>query len=510
MPEINIQYDPFPIHIPFHRTKAREKAAIGAVGSGKTIALCADALAFALEQPGSRILIGRWTVPALRDTTEYEFINLLSSVPEDQAGTGVKSMYDILLENDGIRREAGHIREMWLPNGSLIYFRSLDNWQRLMSYNLAAIYIDEASEIPVQCYQDLLSRLRQQEPTAPAKARGVKWDKGTVRQQMAICCNPDGHNWIWEYFVNHRNTEEQLRDGTYRKYYRSTSFDNPTFYVDGQPNAYLKSLLTMPELWVRRYVLCEFDTFEGQIYAFDPAKHIVQSFMPPRDWERAMGFDWGLRAPAAAVWWARKPGTTKWIQYREWLSYNPFDQREKELAAAMPADAVARAIIAAETVTDPGGITYREHIKYRAADPAIKHRQASDAKSVESIMGTYGLYFQMGAKDYATRIAAMQALIVNGDYEIMDSCPITITMTEQYRWAKIKNTRETDGPERPHKKDDHAVDAGQYLATLFYANRIPEPFIDNRTDKEIWDAHLWDTINKQVQKPPTSKYWSPE
>src|ERR1035437_9549885 len=236
MADVILPYTPFPIHIPFHTTRAREKAAIGAVGSGKTIALCADALVFALEQPGSRVLIGRWTVPALRDTTEYEFINLISTLPDHLDGTGAKSLYDIIDANDGIRREAGHIREMWLPNGSLIYFRSLDNWSRLMGYNLAAIYIDEASEIPVQCYLDILSRLRQQEPTAPAKKRGIRWEKGKIRQTMAISCNPDGHNWIWEYFVNHRNTEEQISGGTYRQYYRSTTFDNPTFYVDGHPN----------------------------------------------------------------------------------------------------------------------------------------------------------------------------------------------------------------------------------------------------------------------------------
>lgn len=510
MPEIILPYEPFPIHIPFHKTKAREKAAIGAVGSGKTIALCADAIVLALEQPGSRILIGRWTVPALRDTTEYEFINLISTLPDELDGTDAKTLYQLIDANDGIRREAGHVRELWFPNGSQILFRSLDNWQRLMSYNLAAIYIDEASELPVQCYLDLISRLRQQDPTAPAKKRGIRWDPRTVRQQAALACNPDGHNWIWEYFVNHRNTEKQLQEGTFRQYYRSTSFDNPTFYNDGQPNAYLRALTTMPELWVKRYVLCEFDSFEGQIYSFDPTKHVTQSFTPPLDWERAMGFDWGLRAPAAAVWWCRKPGTTQWIQYREWLSYNPFNHRERELAAVMPADSVARAILAAETVQRPDGSMTREYIKWRAADPAIKHRQASDGKSVEQIMSEHGIFFQMGVKDYSTRINCMQALIINGDWIITTDCPITITMTEQYRWAKIRNNRETDGPERPHKLNDHAVDACQYLASIFAQISDPLPTVDSRTPEEQWNAHLWTIINKQNQRPATKPWMGPE
>ncbi len=483
MPDIQIPYTPFPIHIPFHTTRAREKAAIGAVGSGKTIALCADALTFGLEQPGSRILIGRWTVPALRDTTEYEFINLISTLPEDQEGTGAKTLFDLIQENDGIRREAGHIRELRLPNGTVFLFRSLDNWTRLMSYNLAAIYIDEASEIPVQCYLDLYSRLRQQEPTAPAKKRGVKWDRAHIRQVMALACNPNGHDWIWEYFVDDGNPN--------RRYYRSTSFDNPTFFIDGKPNAYLRSMLTMPELWVKRYVMCEFDTFEGQIYSFDPAEHVVQSFTPPRDWERAMGFDWGLRAPACAVWWCREPGTKKWIQYREWLSHDPFNRRDRESAVVLPADAVARAIVALEN---------GEYIKWRAADPQIKHRSASDGKSVEYILGQHGLFFQMGAKDYATRIACMQALIINHEWAVTTDCPTTIMMTEQYRWAKIRTTRQTDGPERPHKKDDHAVDANQYLATIFSQVGMPLPAEDPRTQEELFTASIWDVINAQMAR----------
>ena len=57
MSTIYFDYKPLAIHESFHRTAVREKALIGAVGSGKTIALCADAVLLALTQPGSRIIV---------------------------------------------------------------------------------------------------------------------------------------------------------------------------------------------------------------------------------------------------------------------------------------------------------------------------------------------------------------------------------------------------------------------------------------------------------------------
>lgn len=141
---VPFHYEPFPVHKPFHLTAAREKAAIGAVGSGKTIALCADAILLGLQQPGSRILIARNTVPSLRDTTEHEFLTLMQALPEElQEDRKAKTLLDL----SQISRAGGHTDRITLPNGTEFYFRSLDDWRKLMSFNLCAFYIDGASEV---------------------------------------------------------------------------------------------------------------------------------------------------------------------------------------------------------------------------------------------------------------------------------------------------------------------------------------------------------------------------
>tara|TARA_R110000868_G_scaffold30259_2_gene112161 strand:+ start:1751 stop:3196 length:1446 start_codon:yes stop_codon:yes gene_type:complete len=471
--EVPFTYEPFPVHIPFHSTAVREKAAIGAVGSGKTLALCADAIGLALSQPGSRIMVARQTIPALRDTTETEFINLLSMRPEGaDSGTTLWDLCDA-------KRQAGHIDRIYFPNGSEVLFRSLDDWRKHMSLNLAAVFVDEASEIEIDAYNGLKTRIRQQNPTAEARNLGYTWDKSKIRQYIALATNPNGHDWIWEYFV-HNSTKE-------RRYFRSTSFDNPTLYKDdGRPSAYLASLLEMPEIWVRRYVLCEFDAFEGQILEFSPMEQVVKHFTPPDDWERAMGLDWGLRNPTAVVWWARKPGTQRWVQYREWQTYDPLDQQQRESYQTMSVHDVAAHIKQLE---------HGETIKYRAADPAIKQRMGESVKSVNYWFSTHGLHFQMGSRDYSTRINSLNQALIRGELTLMDNCPMTSVAFQQYRWASIQLSRQTDGAERPRKKDDHLVDASQYLATLFYNSRpTAAPVKKERT----MDDEIWDQVSKQV------------
>jgi PBSX family phage terminase large subunit len=483
MPQIQLPYKPFPIHEAYHRTRAREKAAIGAVGSGKTIALCADAIQLGLQQPGSRIMIARQTIPALRDTTETEFVNLIATPPDEDADEYM-TLWDLCVRGPGpglgqVSRLGGHIDRIVFPNGTEFLFRSLDNWRKHMSLNLAAVYIDEASECEIDAYYGLQTRLRQMQPTPMARKQGVRWDPLRIRQHIALATNPNGHDWIWELFV-HKATRD-------RRYFRSTSFDNPTLYMpDGSPSPYLFSLLAMPEMWVRRYVLCEFDAFAGQVLPFDPSKHVVPAFPVPDHWERAMGLDWGLRNPTAVVWWAREPGTTTWYQYREWQTYDPLDPIARDSYQTLSAPQVAAVIKSIEGT---------EKIKYRAADPAIKARQGETTKSNQYWFDMAGVHFEMGAKEYDPRITAMTHMLHAGELKIMDSCPLTAMALQQYRWEDMA-VMKGDAPEKPLKKHDHLVDATGYIATLFHQaiTLRPAPKIETLSDE------IWKQVGKQVRR----------
>lgn len=486
MPQIILPYRPFPVHEAFHRTAAREKAAIGAVGSGKTLALCGDALAHCLEQPGSVAMLCRQTVPSLKDTTEAEFLNMISTPPDDfEAGDEAVTLADVCT----IRRSAGHTDKIIFPNGSELRFRSLDDWRKIMSYNVSYIGIDEASEVDAETYINLMSRIRQRQPTAAARRMGYRWEPSLVRQQMAIATNPDGHNWIWQYFINSPRPNS--------RYFESTSFDNPTLYdPDGTPSAYLMSLLTMPEVWIQRFVLCSHDAFAGQIYNFDPVKHVHVHFEPGPDWERAMGMDWGIRNPTAIGWWARKPGTTKWYKYREWQSYDPTVQSARDSYTSTTVDEVALTIKRLEA---------GENIKWRAADPMIWRRQTGDKENttIEYHFARHGLHFQAGARDYSSRINAVNKLLEEDNLSMSDRCVMSHMGYQQYRWAELSIDRgDRDQAERPRKKDDHLVDADQYLFTLF-ANSIapPDPVPEETRERVMANFHadLRNRMKAQLQ-----------
>lgn len=484
MAEVHFAYKPLPIHVPFHTSTAREKLALGAVGSGKTIALCADAITFGLSQPGSRIMIARKTLTRLKDTTEREFLGLLNQIPPDLEGVQKHTLLDVCK----ITKGHGHVDMLVFPNGTEFLFRSIEDWKGLMSLNLAGIYIDEASEVVPEAYHDLLSRIRQYEPVPEAVRMGFRWGpKSTVRHTMAMAANPNGHNWIWDLFVNPKTEMPPLG----RAFFRSSSFDNPTLYnEDGQPGDYLMSLLAQPDTWQDRYVWCRDDAFAGQILVFDAEQHVVEPFVPPRDWERAMGLDWGQRSPTACVWWARNPNTGVWTQYREWQTYDPTDRVERENYTTVTVHDVAAKILEIEGEA-------KEAIKLRAADPQIAEKQASDGKSIAHHFRGHGLYFYPGLKHHEPRIQALNGMLQNNHLMVGRNCPQTIVAFQQYRWEdQVLRGADRDAPERPRKKDDHLVDASQYLATRIIPGVKPVgPKKIKTQNDEVWEA-----VNAQLKR----------
>ncbi len=482
MPRVSLEYRPLPIHIPLHLSRAREKCAMGAVGSGKTIALCGHALEHGLVQPGSRILVGRKTIARLKDTTETEFQIMMSRVPDD-ASKGVKSLWDVSKHY----KNNGHIDRIVLPNHTEYIFRGLEDWPGLMSLSIAGFYVDEASEITQLCYDSMISRVRQNEPLPDAQRAGVRWDSDDVWQQVMLSCNPNGQNWIWEYFV---------RDGymNNREVFESTTFDNPHMYKsDGSYSDYLLSLLDRPEMWKQRFLWCQYNAFSGQILSFDPENHVHTAFVPPLSWERAMGLDWGLRSPTAVVWWALNPNTKVWHQYREWQTFDPRNKIEREAYVTTDVHQVARKIN--EIEAEAG-----EVVRLRAADPAIATRQATDGHSLEYWFRKHGLIFRPGLKNHEQRIPALNGLLGDNLLTIGANCEQSIVAYQQYRWEEQKNSQDDrDAPERPQKKDDHLVDAGQYLATLLWEPRVA-PKVDVRTPEQKDLDQFWDRVRAKRKK----------
>lgn len=425
MAEITFGSNPIPVHVPFHQSSASERALFGAFGSGKTYAIVDEAIAWCLEQPGIRGAIARKTVPELRDTTEPTFFERLP--PELRAA--------------GKAPRGGHHYDRFIfPNGSEVLFRSVDDWNKWRSQNLGFLAIDEANELDEDSYLGLTSRLRQVDLTEGARKLG--YTQPISRRGAWLATNPNGKDWLWRRFVG-PNREA----GT--EYFRSTSFDNPYLAKDT-----LDMYMSYPEMWIRRYVLCTFDEFGGQIYeAWNWDDHVIKPYALPKDNVVWMGMDPGTRNPTAGLWVHVDMANRTMVGVAEY---------EEAGRAAVEHGANWRRLEA----------RLKANVRLRIADPNINTRDRGTNMELSDQYSRMGFYFQLGPRQHKIRIPALGQQIVLGRFKVTSDCPRTYEAIKNYRWEDLSPTarnRNLDPIEVPHKEADHLVDCAQYLTSRWMA-----------------------------------------
>lgn len=83
-----IVYSPLPSQKAFHGLRTRFKGFSGPIGSGKSQALCQEAIRLAYRNRGRTGLIGAPTYPMLRDSTQTAFLEFVetSNIPYEHNG----------------------------------------------------------------------------------------------------------------------------------------------------------------------------------------------------------------------------------------------------------------------------------------------------------------------------------------------------------------------------------------------------------------------------------------
>ncbi len=165
----DIRYEPLPTQRLFHASEARFKGFSGPVGSGKSQALCQEAIRMSYLNPGRTGLIGAPTFPMLRDSTQA---GLLAVLDEN------KIPYDV-------NKAENHL--VFLDTGSKILFRSLDDSERLRGTNLAWFCVDELTYATEESWLRLEARLR--DPKASRLGGFAVW-------------TPRGFDWVYRRFLS--------------------------------------------------------------------------------------------------------------------------------------------------------------------------------------------------------------------------------------------------------------------------------------------------------------------
>src|SRR5215203_946144 len=163
-----IKYVPLRSQRAFHRSNARFKGYSGSIGSGKSAALCQEAIKLSYLNPGRTGLIGAPTYPMLRDATLTALTEILNAngLPYELN----KSEFVITMRDTGSR----------------MLHRSLDEFERLRGTNLAWFGVDELTYTSEEAWLRLEGRLRD------PKARNLKG--------FAVW-TPKGHDWVHRRFI---------------------------------------------------------------------------------------------------------------------------------------------------------------------------------------------------------------------------------------------------------------------------------------------------------------------
>ena len=232
----------------------------GPAGTGKTRAALEYVNYLCEEHPGIRVLIFRKTRTSMSESVlvTWEEKVLWEGHP---ARTG-----------DAQRNTRQHYK---FPNGSHVVVGGMDNSDRIMSteYDVAVCF--EATEISLEDWEKVLSRLRN---------NVLPW------QQAIADCNPSSqYHWL-----NQRANRGMM------KRLLSRHVDNPSLTAE-----YLANLARLTGARYDRLFKGRWVSEEGLVYdEYDPAVHLIEQEDVPVEMKWHFGsIDWGYRAPGVFQIW---------------------------------------------------------------------------------------------------------------------------------------------------------------------------------------------------------------
>lgn len=430
----------------FHTSLAFETLYGGAAGGGKTAAIVAEAITYALEYPKARIYIFRKTIPELKQ----------SVVPE------IYKQCAEFINQKGMSYNAQD-RVFTFTNGSIIQLAYLENTQDMYRYQSAEMHllcIDELTHFTQEEYEYLKTRVR---------------STGEYPLKVMSATNPGniGHGWVKSYFIDIATPETIYKDknGNTRQFIPAKVSDHPSAAFR---ETYSKQLSSLADPNLRRALLeGDWDIFAGQAFEewrreTDEGKpwHVVAPFAIPKHWNKWFAYDWGYNTYAAGLWFAIDPSNNRVYLYREFY--------EHALAASKQADII-------------NNWSSEEHLSMRLADPSL-WKQIANAETGETVAAIFeraGLHFQPANNDRkAGKNAIHEALMPQADgipkLQVFSSC---VNFIRTFPNLPVDQNRLEDIDTRA---EDHLYDCLRYglmnqRPSVMPEPKIPQEIVNRRT-----------------------------
>jgi phage terminase large subunit len=185
----------------------------GAAGGGKSALGCLWLIEMCQTHKGSRWLMGRSKLKALKETTLNTFFELASELKITNQFT-YNAQANIIYWNNG--------SQILLKD--LFLYPSDQNFDSLGSLEICGAFIDECNQVVFKAWQIVTSRCR------------YKLKEFGIIPKVLGSCNP-AKNWTYKEFYEPNKTKTLK---PYRKFIQALPTDNPHL-----PKSYLESLLSL-------------------------------------------------------------------------------------------------------------------------------------------------------------------------------------------------------------------------------------------------------------------------
>lgn len=238
--------------------KKRIMVVYGGAGSGKSVSMAQLFIRRLISENDMRMLVLRKTLPALRITAYRLILDLLKQygIPHTLNKT------EMLI--------------VCPATGTEILFKSLDDPEKIKSYEGNYLWIEEATEVNREDFMQLNLRMRRANPY------GIN--------QLYLSFNPiSAFHWIKTELIDSGRDDIATHHSTY--------LDNP--FLSAEYKAEIEALIHQDENFWKIYGLGEFGILQNTIYH----NYVVEpvSIWPPNMEDRFFGLDFGFNNETALV-----------------------------------------------------------------------------------------------------------------------------------------------------------------------------------------------------------------
>lgn len=148
--------------------------------------------------------------------------------------------------------------------------------------------------------------------------------------------------------------------------------------------------------------------------------------------------------------------------------------------------------------------------RWYVIDPAARNRNTQTGRSDQAEFADHGIYVIPGQNAVMAGINHVKERIAAEKLKVTANCVELRAEFKRYRWTKNTNRSENAPPERPVKKDDHALDALRYIV----AARPLAPSRDAPSPSDTWKDRLLRESLKSLRRiggrhPPVEHFAGP-